>query len=101
MLVIVMPVLEEIVFRGFVQEKLAVLTRQVSWSRISAANLITSLLFVAFHFISHPPVWAALVLIPSLVFGYSKDEFKSLMAPILLHVIYNAGYFITFAMPWA
>lgn len=95
---VLMPILEEIVFRGLIQEKLAQITGHASLARISAANLITSLLFVIFHLINHPPVWALLVLFPSLVFGYSKDKYKCLAAPILLHITYNAVYYVTFGM---
>ena len=63
---------------------------------LSVANIVTSLLFTALHFIDHPPLWALLVLFPSLVFGYSKDRYVSLGAPVLLHVVYNSAYYMTF-----
>lgn len=96
MLVCIMPILEEIVFRGLIQERLSQLLGFASLARISVANLVTSLLFVCFHFIAHAPSWALLVLIPSLVFGYSKEKFDSLLAPVLLHITYNAVYFVIF-----
>ncbi len=37
------------------------------------------------------------MILPSLVFGYFKDKYHSLTAPILLHVFYNAGFFWLFA----
>jgi len=90
-------VLEEVVFRGIVQE---MLFRQ-PWGRrevglLSVANLITSILFAGSHFIHHPPLWAILVFFPSLIFGYFKDRYQRLYVPILLHVFYNAGYFLLF-----
>ncbi len=45
---------------------------------------------------SHGPLWAALVFFPSLVFGFFKDRTKHLVAPVILHVFYNAGYFWLF-----
>jgi membrane protease YdiL (CAAX protease family) len=39
------------------------------------------------------------VFFPSLVFGLFKDRTQRLLAPILLHVFYNAGYFWLFAAP--
>ena len=33
------------------------------------------------------------MLLPSLLFGYFKDRYRSLTIPIILHVFYNAGYF--------
>jgi membrane protease YdiL (CAAX protease family) len=96
LLAALLPVLEEIVFRGFIQEQL---TRSIGSSRLGVltyANILTSIIFSAMHFINHPPVWALLVFIPSLVFGYSKDRFDTLLAPILLHLVYNSGYYLIF-----
>ena len=64
---------------------------------LSHANILTSVLFTALHFINHPPLWAAAVLFPSLVFGLFKDRSGGLAAPIILHVFYNSGYFWLFA----
>ena len=71
------PVLEEIVFRG----------------------LLTSLVFTGFHFLGHAPLWAASVFFPSLVFGFFKDRYQALTAPILLHGFYNAGFLLIFTAP--
>ena len=91
------PVLEEIIFRGLVQDLAHRHLRAWRWGPISHANLYTSLLFTALHFIHQPPLWAAAVIFPSLVFGYFKDKYHGLTAPILLHVFYNAGFFWLFA----
>jgi membrane protease YdiL (CAAX protease family) len=95
---LIYPVLEEIVFRGFVQEWLAARLRHRAWRGLSAANIITSLVFAALHFIYHPPLYAVLVFLPSLIFGYFKERHGGLTAPILLHIWYNAGYFWLFGM---
>ena len=58
------------------------------------ANLATSVLFTALHFVSHPPLWAAGVLLPSLLYGYFRDRHDSVYPAIALHVFYNAGYFL-------
>lgn len=94
--VLLYPVAEEVVFRGFIQD--FVQRRLPAWrvGPITHANLLTSLLFSAMHFINHPPAWAAAVLVPSLVFGFFKDRTGTLGAPIALHVFYNAGYFWVF-----
>ncbi|MDG1783128.1 MAG: CPBP family glutamic-type intramembrane protease, partial [Porticoccaceae bacterium] len=63
-------------------------------SVFSLANVLTSLLFVAVHLINHPPLWALAVFGPSLVFGYSQERYNHLVAPIILHCSYNAGYFL-------
>ena len=88
--VLVYPVLEEIVFRGVVQDWLASLSRR-SWGILSLANLLTSLCFAALHLIHQPPLWAALVFFPSLIFGYFRERHDTLGTPILLHVFYNFG----------
>lgn len=51
-----------------------------------------SLQFSALHFIGHPPLWAAGVLLPSLLYGFFRDRHDSVLPPIALHVFYNAGY---------
>ncbi len=88
--VLVYPVLEEIVFRGLIQDALA---RLMAWrlGPLTVANLITSVLFAAAHLIHQPPVWAALVFFPSLVFGYFRERHDTLGTPILIHVFYNLG----------
>jgi len=90
------PVVEELVFRGLVQD--LVHRRLKPWhvGPLSHANLLTSVLFTALHFVNHPPLWAAAVFVPSLVFGFFKDRTGQLAAPIVLHVFYNGGYFWLF-----
>lgn len=93
---LVYPVAEEIIFRGALQEWLGDHLPARPVGPISLANLVTSVVFTAAHFIHHPPLWATLVFVPSLVFGYFKDRTGGLQAPIVLHVFYNAGYFWLF-----
>ena len=97
--VLVYPVLEEIVFRGLVQELVHEYVSSRYIGPLSIANVLTSLVFTGLHFIYHPPLWAALVIFPSLVFGFFKDRTDSLVAPIVLHVFYNAGFMWLFAAP--
>ena len=91
--VLLYPYVEEIVFRGLIQPFLAKRLSQ-RWSVFSVANVLTSLLFVVVHLINHPPLWALAVFFPSLVFGYSQERYNHLVAPIILHCSYNAGYFL-------
>jgi len=90
------PIVEEWIFRGFVQELLHRYLQPWSLGPLSHANILTSLLFTALHFINHPPLAAAMVFIPSLVFGFFKDRTGQLTAPVLLHIFYNSGYFWLF-----
>lgn len=96
-LAILYPVLEEIVFRGYLQ---GVLRRWHHGLRelcgISVANLIASIVFTALHFVNHPPLAAAGVIVPSLIFGYFRDRHDNIYAAIILHVFYNLGYFWLF-----
>ncbi|TCK19514.1 hypothetical protein DFR30_2827 [Thiogranum longum] len=90
------PVIEEIVFRGWMQEFIQLRLRPWRLGPLTHANLLTSLVFSALHFINHPPIWAAAVFLPSLLFGLSRERSGGLTAPILLHVFYNSGYFWLF-----
>lgn len=92
-LVLVIPTLEELAFRGFVQGAL----RETAWGRttrsgISAANIASSVVFAFAHLVRHSFSWAALTFFPSLVFGFFRDRYGRLLPSIVLHAFYNAGY---------
>ncbi len=94
-LVLLQPLLEELLFRGLLQGWLLA----KPWGRrqfggFTLANLLAALVFTALHFIAHPPLWAAGVLLPALLFGYFRDRHDSVLPAIALHVFYNAGYFL-------
>lgn len=94
--VLVQPVVEELLFRGALQGRLLA----TAWGRqrlaglLTRANLLVSLLFAALHLWQHPPLWAAGVLLPSLLFGHFRERHDSTVPAIVLHVYYNAGYFL-------
>lgn len=88
--VLIYPVLEEIVFRGFVQDGMVTVTRR-RWGIVSLANVVASLVFAASHLMYQPAAWAGLVFFPSLVFGWFRERHDTLGTPILLHVWYNLG----------
>jgi membrane protease YdiL (CAAX protease family) len=87
---------EEIVFRGGLQPLLArTLARAArpawrwAWLGISAANLLTSLVFCAVHLV-HRPVPVALGLFPvSLLLGASLERSGRLWVPMVLHSHFN------------
>ena len=93
---IIGPILEEVVFRGLIQDYLAKRVSVPIPGPISASNLVTSVLFSVTHLLYHPPLWSAAVFIPSLLFGYFKDKYQSLGPPVLLHAYYNSGYYWIF-----
>ena len=90
------PVIEEWIFRGLIQDVIHQRLKPWHLGPLSHANILTSVLFTAMHFINHPPLWAAAVFIPSLLFGFFKDRSGGLSAPVVLHVFYNSGYFWLF-----
>ena len=87
------PLMEELFFRGFLQEQLnGCLKDRSICAGLTVANLVTSLLFGAFHLLHQPFPFAAAVAIPSLVFGYFRERHRHLYSAILLHGFYNAAY---------
>jgi len=86
------PIAEEVLFRGVMQplleKKLPANNRT-----ISTANVVTSLLFSTAHLINHSPLWALATFVPSLIYGYTMERYKTLYRPIILHCFYNAGYY--------
>ncbi len=100
MLVLLQPIIEEISFRGWIQGFL--LDRDIGnhkWGLISSANVITTLLFGAIHLVYHTPVWALLVMLPSLLYGYFREKFDSVIPAIALHVFYNLIFFSLLSLP--
>ena len=96
--VVLLPVLEEWVFRGNLQPfiKRRFFAQRRDGHLLSPENVLTSLLFAGLHFFYHPPLWAALVFFPSLVFGWSLSRYRWVAVPTGLHAYYNAGYFLLF-----
>lgn len=95
-LLVIQPLLEELLFRGVIQGWL----REAAWGErkmfgLSSANWITSLLFVVAHLPAQPLAWAVAVFAPSLVFGHFRERHDSLLPAVLLHVTWNAAFFLT------
>lgn len=94
--VLVYPILEEIVFRGALQGWLLGIkgfSHRIC-PGITMANIVVSVVFSLFHLINQPPVWAALVFLPSMIFGWARDRYGSIVASIILHTFYNAGFLL-------
>lgn len=90
-LVIWQPLVEEILFRGIVQGQMRKMAwGKRAWLNISAANVVTSILFVSVHMINNPPLFSIAVIAPSLLFGYFRDSCNSVYPAILLHSAFNA-----------
>ena len=100
MAAIVYPLLEEIVFRGGLQG--ALLSRREfarRWNGLTLANVLTSLLFAAAHLLNQSLLWASLILVPSLVFGWARDRYARITPSVILHMVYNAGFVWLFVNP--
>ena len=91
-LLVVRPFVEELAFRGALQSYLLERGGSRAIGPLSSANLITTAAFVALHFAAQPPAWAVAVAVPSLLFGHLRERFGSVLPPIALHSIYNAGF---------
>lgn len=91
------PVLEELAFRGFLQSRLYRYPfGRFAIAGLSGANIITSILFVTAHFLYHSWLWSLLVFAPSLLFGWFRDKYKSVVPGIWLHSFYNLGFYLFF-----
>lgn len=91
-LVASIAVIEEVIFRGFLQGVLLKHPRfAVSHSGISRANGVTSLLFALGHSVFHP--WWLLpgYGVVGLLFGYFRERYHGILLPVLLHAYYNLG----------
>lgn len=84
---------EEIVFRMGLQEALNRLFGRRALGPLGLGNLAASVVFAAAHLLYHPPLWAAGVLAPSLVFGLLWDRYGSVLPSWLTHAFYNFCYF--------
>lgn len=91
-LLILFPVTEEVFFRGIIQPTIHKKFSK-TWHSLSIANVLTSLLFSLSHLFNHNPFWALSTFFPSLIFGWAKDRYNTLLAPLLLHCYYNMGWF--------
>lgn len=93
-LLLLAPVLEELVFRGGIQDALdrTALGRPGLPGGVSVGNLLTSAIFAAAHLLVSPPWLAASIFVPSVVFGHLKQLYPSLLPAMLVHAWYNLCY---------
>ncbi len=88
---IVGPVMEEIIFRGYLQSALA--RRMPHWGAIA----ITSLLFMAGH---GPTVLWPMYFVYSIAWGWIFMHTRSLKMAIAIHVLSNLFYTVVAVMGW-
>ena len=89
-LLLLSPLLEEIVFRGLLQDLV------LSWCRQQWLGLlILNLAFAGLHFrINNSILYLFPVFMCGLIFSYAKIRFTRLIYPIVLHVYYNVFFVV-------
>ena len=84
--VIMAPIGEEIVFRGFLQKFL-----EQHWKDITRAVLVTSLLFAMIHF---NPFWTIQIYMLGIILGFLSWKTQSIIPSIILHSMNNGAAFV-------
>ena len=97
---VIIPICEEVVFRGLIQHELA------SYQRfrtdvllgLSGANLISSVLYAFLYtvFLSTPLAFS--MVIPALIYGHIYHRKRSLIYPIILHAWYNVNGILIYSL---
>tara|TARA_B100000586_G_scaffold127685_1_gene92286 strand:- start:115 stop:768 length:654 start_codon:yes stop_codon:yes gene_type:complete len=85
-IVLLAPIGEELLFRGFLQKYL-----EVAWGDITKAILLSSLFFAAIHF---NPYWLIQIYLLGVLLGYIAWQTQSVVSSIIFHVIINASSLI-------
>ncbi|WP_092117703.1 JDVT-CTERM system glutamic-type intramembrane protease MrtJ [Desulfonatronum thiosulfatophilum] len=91
----IMALAEELLFRGLIQQFM--LRRPLFQHRLgplTLANVAASILFVLAHLVAQPPLWAAAVFIPSLIFGWIWDRHGRVVPCTMVHFWYNLCFFL-------
>ena len=88
--VIIAPLGEELLFRGFLQQVL-----EKHWKDVTKAVLVTALFFAMIHM---NPYWFVQIYILGILLGFLAWKTKSVLPPLILHGINNAmAMFFSFA----
>ena len=82
-IVILAPVGEELLFRGFLQKFL-----EKTWGDVTKAILISSLFFAAIHF---NPYWLIQIYFLGILLGYIAWKTESVIPAIIFHVVINGS----------
>lgn len=79
------PIIEEIIFRGFL------LNAGMGYGPNGkhVMMIITSVLFAMVHYQYNSPVTFIMLFVMSIIFCHVRIQTNSLLAPIILHIIYN------------
>ena len=85
-IVVLSPLGEEILFRGFLQKKL-----EESWQDITRAVLVTSLFFAFIHM---NPIWIIQIYLLGVILGYLAWKTGSILTSLVLHSLNNGAALI-------
>ena len=80
--IILAPLGEEIIFRGFLQQ-----TLEKQWKDVTHAILLTALIFALIHM---NPYWFIQIYFLGIILGFLAWKTKSIIAPLILHSLNNA-----------
>ena len=83
---------EELFFRGFLMPLLSSFIKGNFWF-FSYSNIVVSIVFSISHIFMHNIFWSTLVFFPSLIYGYFREKYGSILPPVILHFVYNLVYF--------
>jgi membrane protease YdiL (CAAX protease family) len=90
-IIIIAPIGEEIVFRGFLQKFL-----EEHWLDITKAILVTSLFFAVIHF---NPFWIIQIYLLGIILGFLSWKTKSIIPSIILHSLNNSIALVSTTFP--
>lgn len=89
-LLIIAPVLEELVFRGLLQDFI----KRVNTSKLTC-YFIVNIIFVLLHYKnSHDLVYLSGVFISGVIFSVIKDYYKKISVAIICHAYFNLTYLV-------
>ncbi|WP_353505895.1 JDVT-CTERM system glutamic-type intramembrane protease [Vibrio sp. SCSIO 43140] len=98
-LLIFFPVIEEVLFRGIIQESLLTIeVMKKNRYEVSLANIVTSCIFTGLHILNQAVILAILILLPSLVLGIFKERYSSLFIPIMFHILFNTTFLLSLSI---
>lgn len=90
-IILVSPILEEIAFRGLIQD----LCIKKFYNHKIMAIIFVNIMFSLLHFNNNQNIiYLVLVFLSGMIFSYSKLMFNKLSVPILLHAYYNIIFII-------
>jgi membrane protease YdiL (CAAX protease family) len=90
--VISISILEEVLFRGFLQGWLLGRAHfKQRFFHFSRANWLSSMAFAIAHLLIHPLILLPGYFVTGMLLGHFRDRYNGILIPVLLHSYYNLG----------